>query len=142
VVEPGPEYEAVLERLEGDLAQLTDPETGEALVEEVVRGSELDGGAVPRELPDLFVMFKPHRRFMETVRHPRAELTQTRPELFRDTHHSQTGLVAGAGPAVGQAGDLGEVSPLDLAPTFLSLLGATPPPTMPGRPLAALTPAR
>lgn len=136
-VEPGEEYLAVLERLEADLAQLTAPESGEPVLGEVVRAIDLTGGEPPQELPDLFVMFKPHRHFLERVSHPRAELTQEPPELFRDTHHSQSGLVVGAGPSVAAGGELGEISPLDLAPTLLSMLGERPPPALAGRALEA-----
>jgi arylsulfatase A-like enzyme len=48
------------------------------------------------------------------------------------------GFIAAHGPAIGGRGDLGEVDLLDLAPTFLTLMGLPPPETMGGCPINAL----
>jgi predicted AlkP superfamily phosphohydrolase/phosphomutase len=134
-VRPGAEYEALLARLEADLRQLADAETGEAAVERVHRAAEVFGdGRPPRVLPDLFVEWR-HERFMSRVAHPRAELTQPRPEFFRASDHTQRGFVAAAGPSVRARGPVGDINLLDLAPTFLQLLGAHAPTEMTGAPI-------
>jgi hypothetical protein len=84
-------------------------------------------------LPDLFVDWQPTTRFRERVLHPRAELTQQEPEFLRETDHSHYGFVVAAGPQIGERGAFGELPLLDLAPTFLSLLGEPAPPRMSGR---------
>jgi hypothetical protein len=43
-----------------------------------------------------------------------------------------------AGPQISGRGNLGELSPLDLVPTFLRLLNASPAPDLPGRPHAGI----
>jgi predicted AlkP superfamily phosphohydrolase/phosphomutase len=133
IVDPGDEYEAVLDRLESDLFALRDSRTGEPVVDRTIRAHDLTDGNCVDVLPDLFVLFRPHDRFIERVRHPSTELAQRRPEHVRDTHHSRIGLIAGAGPDVPAAGDVGPVSPLDLAPTSLALLGERRPEALPGR---------
>ena len=75
-------------------------------------------------LPDLFVEWAEADHFMTRVVHPRGELRQSPCEFHRDSDHSREGFVAAAGPLILGRGDLGELSPLALAPTFLHLLGA------------------
>ena len=134
-VEPGAEYRELLARVVSDLEQLVDPATGEPAVADSVLTVERFGGEPPDVLPDVFVLFRPARHVLTRVLHPRAELAQEKPEFYRDTHHSEVGFVAGAGPDVAAAGDVGDVSVLNLAPTFLSLLGAPIPDSLAGTPL-------
>jgi len=121
IVAPGAEYDALLDRLESDLWQLRDPETGEAPVASIARTGALFGGT-PAVLPDLMVEWKPSRRFLECLVHPRGEIRQSKPEFFRDSDHSRVGFLAAAGPGTAR-GNLGSISPSDLAPLFLSLMG-------------------
>jgi predicted AlkP superfamily phosphohydrolase/phosphomutase len=137
-VAPGAEYERVLRELESDLAALRDVTTGEPVVARTRRAIDLFGADAHPALPDLFVEWIPGR-FLERVRHPRCELSQGRPEFFRRSDHSSAGFVAAAGPGIRRGGALGEVDVLDLAPTFLALLGEAPGPEMGGRVLEALS---
>ena len=138
IVGRGPEYAALLDRLEADLGKLTDADTGEPAIERVARTTDLFGGEPPDVLPDLFVEWKAGPRLMTRVLHPRAELHQHRPSYCPDSQEKLYGFVAGAGPDVPSAGDVGQIELLDLAPTFLSLLQRPAPPEMRGRPMAAL----
>jgi predicted AlkP superfamily phosphohydrolase/phosphomutase len=132
IVEPGAEYQRLLDRLVVDLEHLVDAETGRPAVKEVRRTTAIFGGDVAASLPDLFVEWQPGR-FMTRVLHPRAELTQQRGDFFRASDHTRRGLVAVAGPSFPMRGDLGDVQVLDLAPTFLSLLGEPIPERMSGK---------
>ncbi|HLB46331.1 MAG TPA: alkaline phosphatase family protein [Anaerolineales bacterium] len=137
-VEPGRDYEAVLDRLEADLTQLTDPHTGKPAIRRIARTVEAFGGGPPVQTPDLFVEWEPGRHFVERVMHPRAALTQQRPGYYRGSYHSFKGFVIAAGPAVKARGAIGRVSLLDLAPTFLTLLGESVPPEMTGQVMGAM----
>ncbi len=136
-VAPGAELERVLSELESDLAALRDAATGEPVVTRTRRAVDLFGANPHPALPDLFVEWAPGR-FVQRVRHPRCELTQGRPDFFRRSDHSSAGFVAAAGPGIRRGAALGEVEVLDLAPTFLALLGEAPSPEMGGRVLTAL----
>lgn len=138
IVAPGAEYEALLDRLEVDLRQLTDPVTGAPAVGDISRPGRLFRQSPPAVFPDLWIEWSPSRRFVDRVHHPRTELTQTRPEWCRDSDHCRHGFVAAAGPAIAGRGALPDVSLLDLAPTFLTLLDEPVPAELPGRPLATL----
>jgi predicted AlkP superfamily phosphohydrolase/phosphomutase len=137
-VEPGTPYRELLERVTSDLRQLIDPVTGEAAVDRAVITVETFGGDPPLALPDVFVLWKAGRHFMDRLEHPKAALAQKKPEFSRDTHHSDKGFVAAAGPDIGADGDRGEVPLLALAPTFLSLLGAPIPKLLTGAALAGV----
>ncbi|MBW4495132.1 MAG: alkaline phosphatase family protein [Oscillatoria princeps RMCB-10] len=138
IVEPGAEYLGLLDQLEADLMQLKDPETGEPVVRRVERICDLFGGEPPAVLPDLFVQWKPATRFMERVIHPKAELRQQKPEFYRDSDHSHNGFIAAAGPSIQGRGAIGDVSLLDLAPTFLSLMGEPIPDRLKGKTIEAI----
>ncbi|MDE3041408.1 MAG: alkaline phosphatase family protein [Nitrospirota bacterium] len=123
IIEPGPEYERLLSQIEADLRQLVDVRSGKASVERVIRTAEVFRCGPPSVLPDLCVEWKSTPYFMDRVRHPKVELVQARPQYNRSSYHTFSGFVAAAGPSIRAGGDLGEVSPLDFAPAFLSLMG-------------------
>lgn len=134
-VEPGRDYEELLERLEGDLRLLVDPATGEPVVDHVHLTADLYGPEPSPALPDLFVEWRPRTSFLEAVEHPRARLEQARPEFLRDSDHSTEGLLIAAGPSVRRRGDAGTADPLGLVPTLLRLLGQPVPADLAGTPL-------
>jgi predicted AlkP superfamily phosphohydrolase/phosphomutase len=122
IVTPGSEYESLLDEMEADLHQLVDVRSGAPAVAKVIRTADAFGCGPPAVLPDLVVEWRSASYLMECVRHPRAELVQTRQHYNRSTHHTMEGFMAACGPSI-NAGDIGEVSPLELAPAFLELLG-------------------
>ena len=138
IVDPGAEYEAVLEGLEADFRQLVDPETGAGAIDQIVRPAAVFGGGPSPVLPDLLVEWKALPRLRRRVVHPRAALVQPEPEYCPINEETLSGFVAACGPGIGGRGALGPVSLVDLAPTFLRLVGEPIPPRMKGRPLEAL----
>jgi predicted AlkP superfamily phosphohydrolase/phosphomutase len=137
IVEPGAEYDALLDRMEVDLEQLVDAETGESAVTRLVRTAQAFGCGPHPTLPDLFVEWRPGR-FMRRVIHPRAEIIQEKPVFFRVSDHSSSGFVVAAGPSIPSFGAQGMVGVLDLAPTFLTLLGEPIPDSMTGQVVDAM----
>ena len=137
-VAAGAEYAALLDRLTTDLLALIDPVTQRPAIREVKRGSALSGGEPPARLPDLFAHWAAVPHFIPTLKHPRVTVTQRQPQYYRNSGHWFEGYVIAAGPGVPRAGDLGRLALLDLAPTWLKLLGAAVPAGLLGRPLAAL----
>jgi predicted AlkP superfamily phosphohydrolase/phosphomutase len=135
-VAPGPEYDALLARLEADFHALRDAETGEPVVARTVRTREAFSGEVHPALPDLVVFWHAHDRPLTRVTHPRAELSQTPHAFHRGSHHITEGLLVAAGGAVRPAGRASDVNPLALAPTLLALLDVPAPATMTAPPLS------
>jgi predicted AlkP superfamily phosphohydrolase/phosphomutase len=132
IVEPGAEYKDLLGHLEADLNQLIDPNTGEPAAKQISRAIDVFGGDIPDSLPDLFVEWKAGH-FMRRVVHPRVELVQKKPEFFRVSDHANQGFAAAAGSSIRRQGSIGDISLLDLAPTFLALMGEHTPERMTGR---------
>lgn len=135
IVAPGAEYDALLTRLEEDFHALTDPDTGERVIERTVRTRAVMGESLHPALPDLVVFWRAHDKPHLRVLHPRAELTQSPHPFHRGSHHITEGLLVAAGPAIEAAGRVDDVNPLALAPTLLSLLGVDVPETMTEAPL-------
>ncbi len=131
IVESGAEYDKLLEQIEADLKQLVDIETREPAVTGVYKTVQLFNCEPPWSLPDMFVEWKPGR-FMKQVLHPRAVLTQEKPDFYRQSDHSTNGFIAAAGPSIQGCGALEDIELLDLAPTFLSLLGQPVPSRLSG----------
>jgi predicted AlkP superfamily phosphohydrolase/phosphomutase len=133
IVAPGDEYTELLRRLEADLRQLIDPQTGDPAVRQVTRTVEAFHSHPPAILPDLFVDWQPGAHFMRRLVHPRTKLTQQEPSYFRGSYHSHEGFLAAMGPMIQSRGALGDVSLLDVAPTCLALLGQPIPQSLMGR---------
>jgi predicted AlkP superfamily phosphohydrolase/phosphomutase len=128
------EYDRVLSDLEGDLRQLVDADSGAPVIESTVRAADVYGGGPPLRLPDLFVEWKAGPKLLERVRHPRGEFGQRRPSFCPGSEETLEGFVAAAGPRVGGRGAFGAMSPIEFAPTALTLLGRSPTSDMPGAP--------
>jgi predicted AlkP superfamily phosphohydrolase/phosphomutase len=124
IIAPGRDYDELLDRLESDVWMLTDPESGTCPVASITRTARVFP-APSSLLPDLMIEWKPSRRFIDRLLHPAGELRQKKPEFFRDSDHSRVGFVTAAGPSIA-CGPLEDITPLDLAPTFLALLGELP----------------
>ncbi len=125
MIEPGRDYDALLDHLEADLRELVDPVTGEPAVASVARtaGYRIDGPSLL--LPDLFVHWKPARHFMTRLIHPRAELRQRKMAFHRESAHRKPGFVAVTGSeALSWADPAPEARLEDVAPTLLRALGA------------------
>ncbi len=133
IVEPGAAYASLLNRIEADLKQLVDVRTGEPAVAKVTKTAEAYRCDPPVCLPDLCIEWKSSPCLMERVRHPKVELVQTTPWYNRSSYHSFSGFVAAAGPSIRASGPMGEVSLLDFAPTFLSLMDEPLPQRLTGR---------
>lgn len=123
VVEPGAEYEDVLERLEADFSQLVDAETGSPVIGRMARTARLFGGGAPLRLPDLVVDWRISSRMAERIVHPKAVLARKAVGDPRGNYHSDTGLVMAAGPSIERRGFAGDFSPIDFASLFLALMG-------------------
>lgn len=132
IVGEGDEYTALTDEIVNELYKLTDPETGEPAVLSAKKSTEIFNSRPHENLPDIFVEWKPGR-FMRSVRHPRAELTQKEPEFFRRSDHSSYGFFALAGPSVKSSGRTDDIGVLDIAPTLMSLLEEPVPVNMTGR---------
>lgn len=122
IVEPGDDYNRVLDEIEKDLHLLIEPRSGQPAVTAVYRTTTLFDCHPHPVLPDLFVEWLPGK-FIDTVRHPRGELTQGKPDFFRRSDHSSNGFFAAAGSDISPFGKMEDIDLLAIAPTCLQLIG-------------------
>jgi predicted AlkP superfamily phosphohydrolase/phosphomutase len=121
-VHPGPEREQVTAELTRDLLALVDLETGEPVVQKVIRTADLYQGEYLDDLPDLLVMW--NKQF------PISGVGSSRVGEVRGVYigprsgdHTPDGLIAARGPMI-RPGELGvSVAAVDLAPTMAAILG-------------------
>jgi predicted AlkP superfamily phosphohydrolase/phosphomutase len=138
-VQPGREYEDLRDQIAAGLMQVSDPETGEALIERVYKREEIYHGRRLDEMPDLIV--RPRSDVMIVTEFRGDRLIEATRSFLSGTHHLH-GILVMAGPAVRPRGTVEGASLVDMAPTLLHLLGLPVPDDMDGTVLLdALDPA-
>jgi predicted AlkP superfamily phosphohydrolase/phosphomutase len=126
IVEPGAEYQALLDRLEAALKALINPLTGRAAVEEVFRVRTLFPGERAEDLPDVAVLWSAEAPIdavsspqLGSIRHPIREL--------RSGNHREEGFLLARGPNFKQGPGEYQGHILQIAPTLLHLHGLASP---------------
>ncbi len=131
VVAPGPEREALAERLIRDLLAFRDPETGEPVVRAVHRREDIYQGPFVEEAPDLILGLEPGYRigWQSTLGgFPEASITPNLDDWSGD-HCSMEDT---DGVVISDLALSDGASLRDIAPTVLELLGVEPPSDMDG----------
>jgi len=123
IVEPGPDYLRLLERVEADLKRLIDPVSGRPAIRYIARTVDYFDTDPHESLPDIFFDWAPAPYPKRRIEHPRAVLEQKDLFFNRDTRHNLCGFFAAAGPGIAGRGRIPNLSVLDVAPTFLRLMG-------------------
>jgi predicted AlkP superfamily phosphohydrolase/phosphomutase len=132
VVEPGPDYLQLLERVESDLKRLIDPVSGRPAVRYIARTVDHYSIKPHESLPDIFFDWAPAPYPKRRVEHPRTVLEQKDLFFNRDTRHDLCGFFAAAGPGISGGRRISNLSVLDVAPTCLHLMGQMVPESMQG----------
>lgn len=138
IVQPGEEYDRLLDKVTRGLMSFVDEETREPVVASITRSRELyPDGAMTDFLPDLVVDW-PYRiaadfRAMVSPRYGRitSNLNGKAPG-GRSGHHDFDGWLIAAGPRVPQGATHTGLHSLDLAPALYRLFGHQPPAAMAG----------
>jgi predicted AlkP superfamily phosphohydrolase/phosphomutase len=145
IVEPGADYEALLDRLARGLEALTDPISGRRVVSRVRQARTLYAGPLVTSAPDLLVTFSPgYRITWDTVLGAAApDVIAPNSERWSADHASvDENAVAGAWLSTFEVAE--SLSVLDAAPTILQYFGVAPPPDLDGisRLVGRSTPSR
>lgn len=136
------EYDALCEKISKGLKSFKDADTGEPIVSDVFRASQILEGEKQDLLPDLIVQWanSPAAQHCAitspeygTVRWP----TPGHNPEGRSGNHLMEGFFIMTGPGV-KSGKINPVNILDLAPTILALLGQPVPVDMEGKPLSII----
>jgi predicted AlkP superfamily phosphohydrolase/phosphomutase len=135
LVEPSA-YGALLDRLAADLSELVNAETGEPLIEQIVRLHEVYPGSYADRLPDLALIWN-RSHAIRRVSSPQIGTLAQEYADARTGDHTHEGLFIAAGQGV-RAGSLNHsVRSVDFAPTIRGFFGLPARPTD-GDPIGAL----
>jgi predicted AlkP superfamily phosphohydrolase/phosphomutase len=115
-VRPGRDFDDVCDLLESELATWTNVETGEPLVQRVVRIEECYAGPERAKLPDLLVEWN-RSAPIRAIGSPRYGGIEEKPG-FRTGDHVPGGLLVAAGPGIQPGRAPAAISMVDLAPTI------------------------
>jgi predicted AlkP superfamily phosphohydrolase/phosphomutase len=130
IVKPGDEFEMLLRELTAELYQLKDPETGEVVVDAVVRKEQVYAGPYIEEAPDLLFSMKG----LSYV--PSLGGMSSRgifgPPPWSGNHRFE-GILIMQGAEIGRETQLKKARIIDIAPTLLYLFDIPVPRDMDGR---------
>jgi predicted AlkP superfamily phosphohydrolase/phosphomutase len=123
-VQPGAEYEALLEQLRRDLLDIVNVETGRRIVNRVIRSTDLYRGEGTEHFPDLFVEWAGAEP-VRSIRSDKIGRIDREYSYCRTGEHTQAGVFIASGPGIPRGRLDREVSILDFAPTFCEALGVS-----------------
>jgi predicted AlkP superfamily phosphohydrolase/phosphomutase len=136
IINPGPEYETLLDRLTADLKTLKEPgDSGLPLVGQIYRGHDIYSGPFVDRAPDL-VFFPRDWRHM-VLGSLEFVSTSWIAKSHKTGHHRMEGIFFLSGPGIKPGYSLQDASIVDVAPTTLALLRVPIPKSMDGCVLAA-----
>jgi predicted AlkP superfamily phosphohydrolase/phosphomutase len=138
-IQPGAEFERFYAALRRDLLQLVNVDTGEPVVQDVHRSTDLYRGEYLADLPDFLVEWN-RAAPISRVSSPRIGLLERAFPGVRTGDHKPEGLFWVTGPGVPANATTAPVSVMDFAPTVGALLGV-PMPDVDGTVIRAITPA-
>jgi predicted AlkP superfamily phosphohydrolase/phosphomutase len=122
VVEPGGDYDGLLDQLEAALKALINPLTGRAAVEEVFRVRTLFPGECAEDLPDVAVLWSAEAPIDE-VSSPQLGVIRNPIRELRSGNHREEGFLLARGPNFKEGRGDHEGHILQIAPTLLHLHG-------------------
>jgi len=127
IVQPGPEYDNLLTDLISRFRTITHADTGEILLQDVVRGADIYPSADNNVLvPDLVLVPKDGYGFSFA-------LSDAAPKVSEEGTHRHNGIVLLRGPSINHTTPKAPPHLIDLAPTMLHLLDLPVPADMDGR---------
>lgn len=131
IVEPGRDYETLLEDISERLLKLRDPQTGSPLVSRILRNRDLCWGPMASEGPDLFVVMK------EYAYHLRGDFLFASHRMIEDlwlinAAHREEGILLSWGRGIRPGYQIHGATIMDLGPTILGLMSGEIPEDMDG----------
>ena len=139
IVEPGRQAEQLKQEIAQRLSELTDPESGERVVDAVYRREQLYSGLYVEQAPDLLVVMRDYAYMTrdgfdfisERLMGPPMEYQRS--ALPHSGNHRLEGIVLLAGDGVCPGAAIGPAEIVDIAPTVLHLASLPLPADVDGR---------
>lgn len=138
IVSPGDEYEEVLVDLTRKLSDLRDPETGQPVIEKIMRGDEVYQGKFAQRAPDL-VFYSTNMDYKAMGLSDFSSNKIFEPVFGSRGHHRMNGILICYGPGVfKENAEIQNARIYDLAPTILYMMEQKIPADMDGKVLLDL----
>lgn len=122
LVEPGAEYDALCQQLTADLKEITNLDTGKALVDQVIRVDDVCDGPYRRDLPDLLITWNRQMPILRIASPKIGEISRPYPGNRTGDHNAECLFIA-SGPTISPGKLEYPMSIFDIAPSIMSLLG-------------------
>ena len=131
IVEPGNEYEAVLNQIAADLATLKEPGKDSPLFPEIHMGRDVYWGPHATEGPDL-LFFPENWKYVAVGLTSFNDTSPFAPSGLKTGTHRPDGILFLSGPGIKKGQQISGATLMDIAPTALALLGVPVPEPMDG----------
>jgi len=139
IVEPGEEYNEVRNYIISELCELTDPETGEKVVDQVFTKEEIYAGPEVAEAPDIVFLMKEMKYIAEYGSFGfHSDSLFGQPILKDSGTHKPEGILIVSGVNVNRGKTLSDSRILDVAPTILYMMRIPVPSDMDGKVLTGI----
>lgn len=135
VVEPGEDYDAVLDELREGLAAITDPKTRKPVFDRILTRDEAYHGDAMAEAPDLILL--PADGYITEYGPQKPNVVGDIKRFGFNGYHRMSGLFVARGPELRTAATIEGARILDVAPTILRALDLPVPTWMDGAVLEA-----
>jgi len=122
LVEPGAEYEALCEELRQALLTVTDPETGQGVIADVLRREDVYDGPYLDRAPDMLIRWSEDCRVLRGLQCGEARSMRPAAEYYQTGAHRPEGVLLAYGEGI-RAGTISSAQAQDVAPTLLHLCG-------------------
>ncbi len=131
-IEPGREYEEVLDEISARLSLLKDPQTGTPLVSRILRSKDISWGPWVSNGPDLFLVME------EYAYYPRGDYVFVSNRVIDELwlvsgSHRDRGIFLSWGQGIRKGHRIEGANIMDVAPTLLGVLGSRIPADMDGK---------
>ncbi len=125
-------YSALAAELHQALKDLTDPATGEPVIDTVYHRANIYSGPQQVRAPDVIAVEKEEYLFVNWERTDEGDVVTDAGSRSPSAHHSSRGMVLARGPDIGTGGRFEEARLADITPTVLYLTGTAIPGYMDG----------
>ncbi|NWF52534.1 MAG: alkaline phosphatase family protein [Nitrospirae bacterium] len=132
IIEPGEEYQKLIEVLKARLYQLIDPRTGEPLIENILEKNEIYSGPFSDQGPDILFLTK-DLNCIPSDSYTAHSWYEIRVNHATSGTHRMNGIFIMKGKGIKNTEELQNLKITDIAPTILYLLHAPIPKGMDGR---------
>lgn len=143
-MEPGRQYEDLCDQIIEKLNSLTDPDTGEKIVEKVYRREDLYDGSHVEDAPDLLIGWDDYAYYTSvTLGKEKGEIFGPHMNIDCSEYkhvgtHRLNGTFMAMGRKIKTGSEISDAGICDVAPTILYMLGEAIPDDMDGRVLTEI----